>query len=1113
MTAGDRPDHGGGGSACKACGFANPPGFRFCGQCGAPLAPTRPSGAIVADTAAERRHLTVLFCDLADSTALAHRLDPEELRDVVRAYQQAAVEAVERFGGHVAQYLGDGVLAYFGFPEAHEDDARRAVHAGLGIVEGVRGLSGRLGGQRDLRLAVRVGIDTGHVVAGEVGAGQRREQLALGQAPNVAARLQSIASADAVLISDATHRLVHGSFACESLGQRTLKGVAAPITVFRALRATEHEALFDVGGGAVPMVGRDGELSLLAGCFERASGGEGQAVCVLGEPGIGKSRLIQGLRERLGDEPVWLVGRCSAYHQNSALRPFLQALARRVGFADDEPAEPRLEKLEAHLQSLNIAAGEAVPLLAPLLSLPVPPRYPAVHLGPLLLKARTQDVLLRVLLAGGPPLLPPRPVILVLEDLHWADPSSLDLLGLLMQRLPRERVLVLLSARPEFTPPRVEGTQVLECRLHRLGRGDAEALVARVAGNRLSGEVRARLVEKSDGVPLFAEELTKTVLEGEGGAGGPGALSIPDTLQDSLVARLDRLGPARAVAQLASVLGREFPHDRLAAVCGLPAVELDAALDRLVAAELLFRRGEPLSATYVFKHALVQDAAYQSLLKSVRQEHHRTVATVLDSRFPEVRREEPEVVAHHYGEAGLAAQAVDCWIEAGTRATGRGGIQEAMAHYRRGLVLLGDQAPDRERDRRELALQMGLGNACSFGKGYGAPEVEGAFTRARELCERAEGGGAPQLAAALHGLFTFLLVRADLDRALALARQMVQLAERHGSPLDQVEALEGSAHAHFFRGELDAARKFCDEGFRVDTANAATWRTGTNLPATPDLTRELHCRVALRTISAVVRWHSGEADRAQALMDDAVALARGAALPYHVVYTLYTSTWLHAMRRDVASTTATALEAVRVSKEHGYFLVALGLVLLGWALAVARGDAPASAPDKVVEQDPLATLRQGIELYSRPGARITQTLNLAQLAEACALAGRLDEARQALDQALAAAEATGERYWEPELHRLRGELVLRQPPDPDPRAREREAEVHLQHAVALARQRGARALELRAALSLGRLLARRGDAPRARVAEILGRFTEGFTTPDLVEAKAFIGGDQHAPRL
>ncbi len=1106
MTAGGRPDHRGGESACKTCGFANPQGFHFCGQCGAPLAPTRPSGAIVAD-AAERRHLTVLFCDLADSTALAHRLDPEELRDVVRAYQQAAVEAVERFGGHVAQYLGDGVLAYFGFPEAHEDDARRAVHAGLGIVEGVRGLSGRLGGQRDLRLAVRVGIDTGHVVAGEVGAGQRREQLALGQAPNVAARLQSIASADAVLISDATHRLVHGSFACESLGPRTLKGVAAPIAVFRVLRATEHEALFDGGGGAVPMVGRDGELSLLAGCFERASGGEGQAVCVLGEPGIGKSRLIQGLRERLGDEPVWLVGRCSAYHQTSALRPFLQALARRVGFADDEPAEPRLEKLEAHLQSLDIAAAEAVPLLAPLLSLPVPPRYPAVHLGPQLLKARTQDVLLRALLAAGT-----RPVILALEDLHWADPSSLDLLGLLMQRLPRERVLVLLSARPEFTPPRVEGTQLLECRLHRLGRGDAEALVARVAGNRLSGEVRARLVEKSDGVPLFAEELTKTVLEGEGGAGGPGAISIPDTLQDSLVARLDRLGPARAVAQLASVLGREFPQDRLAAVCGLPATELGAALDRLVSAELLFRRGEPPSATYVFKHALVQDAAYQSLLKSVRQEHHRTVATVLDDRFPDVRREEPEFVAHHYGEAGLAAQAVDCWIEAGTRATGRGGIQEAITHYSRGIALLPGIPADADRDPRELTLQMGLGNACSFGKGYGAPEVEGAFMRARELCERAED--APQLAAALHGLFTFLLVRADLDRALALTRQMTQRAERHGTALDRVEAFESTAHAHLFRGELDEAWTSSDEGLRLDRANAAAWRTGADRPpATPDLTRELHCRVALRAIAAVVRWHRGEPDQAQALMDDALALARAAALPYHVVYAGYTVAWLSAMRRDVPATAAHALDVVRLSREHGYFLVSLGLVMLGWAQALARGTVPASAPAGPPEQDPLVMLRQGLDIYGMPGARISQTLNLAQLAEATALSGRLDEARQVLDQAVAAAEATGERFWEPELHRLRGELALRRPPAADPLAREREADVHLQHAVALARQRGARALELRAALSLGRLLAARGDAPRARVAEILGRFTEGFTTPDLIEARAFIGGDRHAPRL
>ncbi len=512
----------------------------------------------------------------------------------------------------------------------------------------------------------------------------------------------------------------------------------------------------------------------------------------------------------------------------------------------------------------------------------------------------------------------------------------------------------------------------------------------------------------------------------------------------------------------------------------------------------------------MFKHALVQDAAYQSLLKSVRQEYHRTVATVLDGRFPEVRREEPEVVAHHYGEAGLAAQAVDCWIEAGTRATGRGGIQEAITHYSRGIALLPGMPEDAERNRRELTLQMGLGNACSFGKGYGAPEVEGAFMRARALCERAED--APQLAAALHGLFTFLLVRADLDRALALTRQMAQHAERHGTTLDRVEAIESTAHAHLFRGELDEAWTACDEGLRLDRANAAAWRTGADRPpATPDLTRELHCRVALRAIAGVVRWHRGEPDRAQALMNEAVALARAAALPYHVVYAEYTVAWLHAMRRDVPATAAHALDVVRLSKEHGYFLVSLGLVMLGWAQAVARGTVPASAPAVPPEHDPLVMLRQGLDIYGMPGARISQTLNLAQLAEATALSGRLDEARQVLDQAVAAAEATGERFWEPELHRLRGELALRRPPGPDPLAGEREAEVHLQHAVALARQRGARALELRAALSLGRLLAARGDAPRARVAEILGRFTEGFATPDLMEAQAFIGG-QDAPR-
>jgi class 3 adenylate cyclase len=614
---------------------------------------------------AERRHLTVLFCDLVDSTALASQLDPEELREVVRAYQQAGAEVIGRFEGHIAQYLGDGLLVYFGYPQAHEDDAPRAVRTGLGIVEAMGRLNARLQRDKGVSLAVRLGIHTGLVVVGEMGGGVRHVQLALGETPNLAARLQGLAEPDTVVISGATYRLVQGLFVCQALGVQTLKGVPQPVAVYRVLGESEAHGRLEAAGpsGLTPLVGREQEVGLLVERWQQAKEGLGQVVLLSGEAGIGKSRLVQVVKERVAGEPHprWEC-RCSPYHQNSALYPVIDLMQRMLQLQREDSPEARLDKLESALAPYDVSLAEVVPLFASLLSIPLPDdRYPPLALTPQRQKQKTQEAVLAVLLA----LATRQPVLFIVEDLHWVDPSTLELLSFIIDQVPTARILTLFVFRPEFRPPWAPRSHLTQLTLSRLPRHQTEVMVERVAGGKaLPGEVVQQVVAKTDGVPLFVEELTKTMLEsgllreGEDGyelMGPLPPLAIPATLHDSLMARLDRLATVKEVAQLGATLGRAFPYDLLRAVSPLDEATLQHALAQLVEAELLYQRGLPPQATYLFKHALIQDAAYQSLLKSRRQRHHQHIAQVLEARFPELCETQPELLAHHYTAAGLTA--------------------------------------------------------------------------------------------------------------------------------------------------------------------------------------------------------------------------------------------------------------------------------------------------------------------------------------------------------------------------------------------------------------------------------------------------------------------------
>jgi len=625
-----------------------------------------PGGPATPD--AERRQLTVMFCDLVDSTRLSSQLDPEDWRDVVRQYQQVCTNVIQRYDGHIAQLLGDGLLVYFGYPQAHEDDAQRAVRTGLGILAALGDLNQGLQQAKGIQLAIRIGIHTGLVVVGAMGGGGRQEQLALGETPNVAARIQGLAAPNSLVVSSATYRLIQGYFACQDLGEQTLRGVGEPITVYRVLSESGATNRLDVAQprGLTPLVGREQEVGILLERWAQVKAGHGQVILLTGDAGIGKSRLVQMLKEHVANEPhVRWECRSAEYSQNTALFPHTDLFQRLLQFQSEETPDEKVGKLEQMLSQHRLPLEESVPLFAPLLSLPIPEdRYPALHLSPQRQRQKTLETIVAILLEHTER----QPVLFILEDLHWTDPSTLELLNLVLDQAPTASLLVLLTCRPHFQPAWHHRSYLTEITVHRLSHAQVEQIVNRMTdGKTLPQEVIQQIIVKTDGVPLFVEEMTKAILESghlknvKGRYELTGSLStfaIPATLQDSLMARLDRLVTAKGIAQFGATIGRQFSYGLLQAVSQLDASTLQRELGRLVEAEIVYQRGVPPQATYMFKHALIQDAAYESLLKSARQHYHQRIAQVLESQFPETVEGQPELLAHHYTEAGLTEKAI-----------------------------------------------------------------------------------------------------------------------------------------------------------------------------------------------------------------------------------------------------------------------------------------------------------------------------------------------------------------------------------------------------------------------------------------------------------------------
>ncbi|MBI2467200.1 MAG: AAA family ATPase [Candidatus Rokubacteria bacterium] len=1087
--------------ACVSCGFENDPGDEFCGGCGQPptpggaSAPVTRSAEVQAPSApappadeGERRQLSVMFCDLVGSTALSSRLDPEEFRAAVRGYQAASAVVIARFEGHVAQYLGDGLLVYFGYPAAHEDDAQRAVLAGLGIIQAIGALPARLESERGVSLAVRVGIHTGPVVVGESGGGARRERLALGETPNIAARLQAFAEPGTVVISGATHRLVRRAFECHDLGPQRIPGLDAPIPAYRVLgESLARSPAVDTAGPSSVLVGRDRQVALLVERWQDAAEDVGQVVLLTGEPGVGKSRLVQALKERVaGSSHVVLEGRCSPYYQNSPMHLVTQLLCGAVGFGPDDMPDEKLDRLENVLVELGIPSAEAVPLFTSLLALPAN-RYPALAWTPQRQREKTIEAVLAILwsVAGRDPML------LVVEDLQWADPSSLELLTRLVEQAAPYRVFALFTGRPEFRPPWPPRSHVSQVMLNRLPRRNVEEMVTNLtAGKPLPAGVLQQIVARTDGVPLFVEELTKTVLEsglveereGRYELVGPlPPLGIPSTLQDSLAARLDRLGEAKAVAQLGATIGREFSYELLAAVSPLEPERLRMALDRLVEAELLYRRGAATSATYVFKHGLIQEAAYQSLLRSVRQHYHRRIVQVLGERFPAMLDAHPELAAHHCTEAGLAAQAVPYWQRAGERAIRRSASAEAIAHLEKGIELVGTLPDTSARREQELELQISLGPVLSGSRGFAAPETVRAYERARQLCSQL--GGTPRVIPALWGLWGYFATQGSFRQALEVGEELLERARQTGDPGLLLQAHHALWPVSCSMGDPAASRAHIEAGQALYDPERH--------PALAFVYGGHDARVCAHTWDALNLWKLGYPTRALKASQAGLRWTTQLSQPHSTAVTLVYGSLLKHLRREEQAAREVADACIALAREQGF---------PQWlSMAQIYGGSALAALGRMEEG--LAEIREGLAAYRATGAGAERPTFLTLLAEVHWRRGAWQDGLVAVSEGLDIIAENGECAFEAELHRIRGELLLGRSP-----ADQGEVEASFQRARGIARSQSARSWELRAATSLARLWQRQGKREDARglLGEVYAWFTEGFDTADLKETKALL---------
>jgi len=1064
--------------------------------------------------AADRRQVTILCCccDAFQSEPYFDSLDDEDRIEFLQAFQQACNESIKRFEGAILQSSAEGVIACFGYPVAYEDAVRRAARAALSILENCLALNPVLERKFQLTLTPRLGLHTGSAVA------EVTEECMVsvaGDARNVAIRLGDLAEAGTIVCTEATERLVHGYFVCVELGRRKLKGLAQPLALHRLLSETGARSAMDVAApiGLTPLTGRDHEVSLLKDRWERAMEGMGQIVLLIGEAGLGKSRLVYTLKQHLLEEragpnqesvrfaasalashpssasaaidasaPI-VEWRCSPHHQNSGLYPVVDFFERFLSLSRQEAPPQKFNVLVGHLEELGLAQPELVPLFAALLSLPLDGRFAPLQLSPVRQRERMLEAVLLWLRAYSSR----RTVLFIVEDLHWVDASTLEFLTMFVNTGLNDSVLTLFTFRPEFKTPWPAMAHQTNLALTRLTRRQVAEMMRRKTGIE---NIPDALIERTSGVPLFVEEFTR-MLDESGKAdqpidGGPrpGALGlreIPATLQDLVMARLDRIEADKEVLQLCATLGREFSHEILAAVSTLDEPKLQAELAKLMQAELLYQKGRPPKCSYIFKHALLEDAAYHSIVKYKRQQFHKRVGEVLESRLPEMIETQPELLAHHFTEAGEARQAIDYWLKAGLRCRARSAETEAIGHLVKGLELLAALEETPQRDALELPFQAQLGTAYLATRGYAAPEAIPCFDRARLLCERV--GAPPQLFAVLWGLWAWNIVRGDFRVTMQLATEALELARKQDDPGMTMEALFQIGSTMVYMGDFTGARDHLGQAVAEFDNRERTrfWSAQTGQD----------CGVSDRCYLALALWHLGHADQSLALCAEIDQLVGSLKHPFSSAYSLHHRGWLYVASRQTARAQAAAEEAIRISSEQGFALWhSTGIAYLGGAL-VQQGRAHEGLP----------LIQKGLAGYIATGADLAIPFYHCLLGECLLELGRLDDALKNLDEGLMIAERKGDLCCFAELHRVKGDLALARSP-----ADEREAESHYLRAIDIARGQQGKSYELRAAVSLGRLRQRQGRAGEARepLSEIYAWFKEGFDTPDLLAAKSLL---------
>lgn len=1040
---------------------------------------------------AERRQVTVLVCgcELFESEAYLG-LESEDQAQVLLAFKQACEKTIKDFDGTVVQFNEQGLVSCFGFPIAYEDTAHRAARAGLRLLDDLRTLGKQLLQTQNLEAKPWVGLHTGPAIVELKG-----DAVSLiGEARNVAVRLKEAATPSQVICTETTHRLFKGRFQCTDIGQRTISGIARPITLFQVQKLAPSESLFDAltPGGLSPLVGRDHEINLLKDRWEQAQEGMGQIVFLVGEPGLGKSRLVHTLKDHVlkhlvegdADAPV-IEWRCAPQYQNTGFHPVIDFYERASGFHADDLPQDRFDRMLRRLAHYGLARPEVVPLWAALLSLPIPERFPPLLLSP----ARQREETFRLLLEWLHARAACRPVLFIIEDLHWIDASTLEFLGQFLSEFHHDRILTVLTFRPDFKPPWTAQEQQTTLALTRLTRRQVGDLMRKKAGNALPEAVIEQVFDRVGGVPLFVEEFTKMVQESETLKKGAEATAtqalhkheIPSTLQDLIMARLERTETGRELAQLASVLGREFSYELLAAVAALDEPTLQTELTQLIQAEILYSKGRPPRCNYIFKHALLEDALYNSLVKNKRQKFHRRIAETLESQFPQTTETCPELLAHHFTESGLTEKAIVYWLKAGQRSRERSALNEAIGHLTKGLALLKtlDEVP--ERDNRELQLLATLGPTYIEGRGYAAPEVGPVLLRASELCQRI--GDQRQLFGVMLGMWEWRLVRGDLRLCPDLAADGLEIAEDLNDPGMLMEALFMPGVTMFYCGQFAGAREYHEKALENydDRERTKYWTIHTGHDA----------GVTHRCYLTLVLWHHGYPDQAIKLNREMLELARTINHAFSLSHAIDFTAFLYYCCQLGAEVGIAAEEEMRIGTEQGFQLWrALGTLHKGASILLEGRP-----------KEALPILLEGFAAFRATGAEIRAPSYLGMLADAYTQSAQFADAHKALNEALAVVEKNGDRCHEAELYRLKGELLLAESHDQFPLA-----EDSFRRAIETAKHQKSRAWELRATMSLARLLRQKGrsDEARSTLSTIYSTYTEGFATPDLMHANAML---------